>query len=731
LEDLIDEWSQIGGGWSDAVPFSCEDACGPVTVEILVMDYWCNWSTAWTKVWVEDLTPVDVAKDVVDETISCKVYKENNYSYPGEEHPVSIQYIIDQAQIGEQDAYDALDAIFGGYVKAWKDPYGNYVDSAGSEIDCDIPFYDSICDCKKIETQVRVYDEHLGYLWIDSIVTECFYEADTLNFQAGVVAVNCAENVYCEQEVWSDFDHCGQGYIFRKFKIWQSCPEGSYDGMPDSLRHPVDTIYRHQRIWVGNECPLDKYMFDVPDDTAVISCNIDYGPDGNVIGDAGPENTGYPKYKFDDDCRLVGIAHEDKVFKVVGGEEACYKILRTWYFADWCGAGADSPGGIPDGKWWLDDRFIADKCVQKIIVVDTVAPVCLITGPVESGDSVSLSGCDYNLNVSVDASDACGVISYRWELKDITNEVDPKIFDSGIGVLEGDVEGVFSISSQGLSPGTYTLRVRISDDCSNESYCEYLITVTSGKKPSPVCLSSITARLTPWDSDDDGEVDTAHAIIWASEYDRSSEPACADDSLEYRIEILDGLDDDETAAGDLDFLEVGCNDIGTHLVRFWVISHPSGSRDYCDAVLVVQSDGSGCPTSVNGEQVLVTERERAISTKASTQKNLSADDHSVVVSGEAFGSGIDHIEGYNLDQNSPNPFTYETQIGFSLPESMEARIEVYDLTGKLIKTITGSYTKGQNTVFLTRNDLRNIQGLIYYRLSAGDFLQTKRMILIE
>ena len=40
LEYLVDEWKAIGGGWSDAVPFSCEDACGPVTVEILVISPW-------------------------------------------------------------------------------------------------------------------------------------------------------------------------------------------------------------------------------------------------------------------------------------------------------------------------------------------------------------------------------------------------------------------------------------------------------------------------------------------------------------------------------------------------------------------------------------------------------------------------------------------------------------------------------------------------------------------
>ncbi|MDH3651536.1 MAG: hypothetical protein OEQ53_17770, partial [Saprospiraceae bacterium] len=64
ISQEVDIYEQIGGGWSDAVPFSCEDACGPVTVELLVMDYWCNWSKAWTDVWVEDKTPVSVEKDV-------------------------------------------------------------------------------------------------------------------------------------------------------------------------------------------------------------------------------------------------------------------------------------------------------------------------------------------------------------------------------------------------------------------------------------------------------------------------------------------------------------------------------------------------------------------------------------------------------------------------------------------------------------------------------------------
>jgi hypothetical protein len=254
----LDIYSQIGGGWSDAVPFSCEDACGSVTVEVLAIDYWCNWSTAWTDVWVEDKTPIQVAKDVVDGSITCKTYKTKSYEYPGEQHPVGIDYIVGQAQAGEEDAYAALDAIFGGYCKAWLDDHGNYVDDSGEEIDCDIEFIDSTCFCEDTIVQIRYYDDHLGYIWKDSLVSSCGYEEVEDMFQKGIVQVNCGQNAQCAQDVWLDLDHCGQGYIYRKFKIWQECSDPAKETV-----HIPDTIYRHQRIYVGNECELNKYMFDL------------------------------------------------------------------------------------------------------------------------------------------------------------------------------------------------------------------------------------------------------------------------------------------------------------------------------------------------------------------------------------------------------------------------------------------------------------------------------------
>ena len=554
--------------------------------------------------------------------------------------------------------------------------------------------------------QVRVYDDHHGYVWKDSLITDCFYDQDTLDFQKGIVVVNCADNVYCEQEVWCDFDHCGQGYIFRKWKIWQGCPASFYEdkNIPDSLKHPVDTITRHQRIWVGNECKLNKHMFDVPEDVTVYSCDVAYDGSGSgqIVGVAGPENTGYATYNFDDDCRIVGIAHEDKVFKVVGGEEACYKIVRTWYFADWCGT-----GGVPaKDNWWYEKEFVVDSCVQKIIVVDTVAPVCIITGPVEDGGSVQIGGCTYDLSVNVDASDACGINTYYWELKDLTDDKEPVTVDSGDGELNMDTLENFSITSEDIYPGYYKLKVKVQDDCSNESYCEYHIKVESGKKPAPICVTSVTARLTPWDTDQDGEVDSAHAVVWAEEFNSSSALACEDDSISFRIELID-LVGDSTYMDDADSLALGCDDVGTHLVRLWVLSYPSGTADYCDVVLIVQSDFSGCGSNV----VTVGDgSEQQIGMQTEEQDRNGA--HSMMggvkelrIPADVAGAHALENDTYVLGQNRPNPFREETTVDFYLPTSMTATVTVFDVTGRKLRIVTGDFAKGANSILFKKEDI--------------------------
>ena len=85
---------------------------------------------------------------------------------------------------------------------------------------------------------------------------------------------------------------------------------------------------------------------------------------------------------------------------------------------------------------------------------------------------------------------------------------------------------------------------------------------------------------------------------------------------------------------------------------------------------------------------------------------------------------------YKLDQNYPNPFNPSTVISFSLPKESYVSIEVYSSIGQLIKTIaTGNYPAGNNSVTFNAGSLSS--GVYFYKLRAGDYTETKSMILVK
>ena len=84
----------------------------------------------------------------------------------------------------------------------------------------------------------------------------------------------------------------------------------------------------------------------------------------------------------------------------------------------------------------------------------------------------------------------------------------------------------------------------------------------------------------------------------------------------------------------------------------------------------------------------------------------------------------------SLDQNRPNPFNGETIIGFRLSKATTAVLSIYDITGRLIKTVEGDFQAGYNEVRLTVQDL-GVTGVLYYQLDAGEFVATKRMVIVN
>lgn len=83
-----------------------------------------------------------------------------------------------------------------------------------------------------------------------------------------------------------------------------------------------------------------------------------------------------------------------------------------------------------------------------------------------------------------------------------------------------------------------------------------------------------------------------------------------------------------------------------------------------------------------------------------------------------------------LYQNTPNPFRGATTIGFDLPEASEAKVTLYDVTGKAVKIVEGKFNKGYNTVEIDRMEVGSA-GIFYYTLEVADFKATRKMVVID
>ncbi|MFC1508694.1 serine hydrolase [Candidatus Omnitrophota bacterium] len=87
-------------------------------------------------------------------------------------------------------------------------------------------------------------------------------------------------------------------------------------------------------------------------------------------------------------------------------------------------------------------------------------------------------------------------------------------------------------------------------------------------------------------------------------------------------------------------------------------------------------------------------------------------------------------DGFSLAQNSPNPFNPSTTISYSLPKESTVTLSVYTITGQeVIVFENGIQSAGNHTVIWNANNMPS--GVYFYRLCAGTFAETKRMLLVK
>lgn len=129
-------------------------------------------------------------------------------------------------------------------------------------------------------------------------------------------------------------------------------------------------------------------------------------------------------------------------------------------------------------------------------------------------------------------------------------------------------------------------------------------------------------------------------------------------------------------------------------------------------------------------------------TSISAARDVTADNNSALgttfiqVSSDPF-IGIEPVSeiipgSFSLGQNYPNPFNPVTKISFDIPRTsgQNVKLTVFDITGKVLEVIVNE-NLGAGKYEAEWNAGNHSSGIYFYRIQAGDFSETKKMILVK
>ncbi|MBL7026115.1 MAG: T9SS type A sorting domain-containing protein, partial [Candidatus Marinimicrobia bacterium] len=92
--------------------------------------------------------------------------------------------------------------------------------------------------------------------------------------------------------------------------------------------------------------------------------------------------------------------------------------------------------------------------------------------------------------------------------------------------------------------------------------------------------------------------------------------------------------------------------------------------------------------------------------------------------------------GFVLSQNYPNPFNPTTSISYVIPQAIDVSLTVFDITGREVVRLVDNKKHSAGRYYTMWNGLnaaggKVASGLYFYKIVAGDFSQTNKMMLIK
>jgi hypothetical protein len=145
-----------------------------------------------------------------------------------------------------------------------------------------------------------------------------------------------------------------------------------------------------------------------------------------------------------------------------------------------------------------------------------------------------------------------------------------------------------------------------------------------------------------------------------------------------------------------------------------------------------------------GEGVLVTLRVKgndlsSIKITKATLVDLDARPLALKLSGElnleAARESDSRPKRFSLSQNYPNPFNPRTNIRFGLPQDAHVTLTIYNVLGQKVATLVDEpQSAGFKAVWWNGKDAEGDEassGVYFYRLTAGEFSEVKKMLLVK
>ncbi len=176
------------------------------------------------------------------------------------------------------------------------------------------------------------------------------------------------------------------------------------------------------------------------------------------------------------------------------------------------------------------------------------------------------------------------------------------------------------------------------------------------------------------------------------------------------------------------------NDAATDSTRYAMLS----TTGYKDSLLVAGSNGSVFTVNVGkasfaklGDSATyyyaigygTTESEMNSALDSATAKYPK-------ISTSVQKSNVQSPNGFLLEQNYPNPFNPSTRINFSIGTSSYVSVKVFDALGREVRSLVSQQLEtGSYTVPLSAENLSS--GMYYYTMQAGNYKETKKMMLMK